>query len=103
MDSLTRPKAVFATDIFYILVSFCSKASIAFLYLRLNQIRAHSLAVWAILGACAFWAVLSIMLLSIRCHVGHPWATWDLQCSNFVRQSAVRALSTRKAHANHRR
>lgn len=77
-------QAVFAADIFYIIVSFCSKASLAFLYLRLTQIRAFFLAIWGILGTCAVWAVMSIMIVSIGCHVGDPWATWDTQCANFV-------------------
>jgi hypothetical protein len=45
-EVLTENKqAVFAANIFYIIVSFslCSKASLVFLYLRLTQIRAHSL------------------------------------------------------------
>jgi hypothetical protein len=87
-EALTGIKqAVFAADILYIIVSFCSKASLAFLYLRLTQIRAHFLAVWGILGTCAVWAVMSIMTVSIGCHVGDPWATWDTQCANFVSTS----------------
>jgi hypothetical protein len=87
-EALTGNKqGVFATDILYIIVSFCSKASLAFLYLRLTQIRAHFLAVWGILGTCAGWAVMSVMVLSIGCHVGDPWATWDTQCANFVSTS----------------
>ena len=85
---LTQNKqAAFAADIFYIIVLFCSKASLAFLYLRLTQMRAHTLASWGILGTCAVWAVMSIMILSIGCHVGDPWATWDTQCANFVSTS----------------
>jgi hypothetical protein len=84
-EALTGIKqAVFAADILYIIVSFCSKASLAFLYLRLTQIRAHLLAIWGILGTCAVWAVMSIMTVSIGCHVGDPWVTWDTQCANFV-------------------
>jgi hypothetical protein len=49
--------------------------------------RAHTLASWGILGTCAVWAVMSIMILSIGCHVGDPWATWDTQCANFVSTS----------------
>lgn len=87
-EALTGIKqAVFAADILYIIVSFCSKASLAFLYLRLTQIRAHCLAIWGILGTCAVWAVMSIMTVSIGCHVGDPWATWDTQCANFVSTS----------------
>ena len=89
-EVLTQNKqAVFAADIFYIIVSFFSKASLAFLYLRLRltQMRAHTLASWGILGTCAVWAVMSIMILSIGCHVGDPWATWDTQCANFVSTS----------------
>lgn len=80
-------QAVFAADILYITVSFCSKASLAFLYLRLTQIRVHFLAIWGILGTCAVWAVMSIMTVSIGCHVGDPWVTWDTQCANFVSTS----------------
>lgn len=87
-EALTGNKqAVFAADIFYISVSFCSKASLAFLYLRLTQIRAHFFAIWGILGTCAVWAVMSIMIVSIGCHVGDPWVTWDTQCANFVSTS----------------
>jgi hypothetical protein len=84
-----KQQAVFAADIFYIAVSFCSKASLAFLYLRLTQIRAHLLAIWGILGTCAVWAVMSIMIVSIGCHVGDPWVTWDTQCANFVSTSIL--------------
>jgi hypothetical protein len=77
-------QADFANDIFYILVLYLSKCSLGLLYLRLTPAKGHTLAAWSIIAGSTVWAVMSVMLISIRCHVGNPWASWGTECTNFV-------------------
>ncbi|EXJ94614.1 hypothetical protein A1O1_03010 [Capronia coronata CBS 617.96] len=62
-------KYYYANDFLYLAVLVFSKAAVGCLFLRLTRQRAHIRAIWAILGSCAAWFVLSILLISI----GSSW------------------------------
>jgi hypothetical protein len=59
------PQYYYANNFLYLVVLLFSKAAIGFLFLRLTLKRGHVIAIWSILGLCAGWFVLSILLISI--------------------------------------
>ncbi|EXJ88941.1 hypothetical protein A1O3_02005 [Capronia epimyces CBS 606.96] len=60
-------KYYFANDFLYLVVLFFSKAAVGSLFLRLTRQRGHVRWIWSILGLCAAWIVLSVLLISIGC------------------------------------
>ena len=63
---------------------FFSKCAVLLLCQRLTPKKGHWVAIWAILGLSACWAVSSILLLTIQCNTTHPWAAIAEQCTNLV-------------------
>jgi len=87
-------KAAYVADFLYIITLFFSKASTAFLFLRLTPGRGHSIAIWSTISLCVTWAFISILLIAIRCHPKNPWLDTSASvCSNlFARWQFIAAL-----------
>jgi hypothetical protein len=87
-------QASYITDILYIITLFFSKASTAFLFLRLTPGRGHSIAIWSTISLCVIWAFISILLVAIRCHPKAPWldTTMPMCSSLFARWQFIAAL-----------
>lgn len=87
-------QAAYTTDILYIITLFFSKASTAFLFLRLTPGKGHSIAIWSTICLCVTWAFISILLVAIRCHPKAPWldSTIPMCSSLFARWQFIAAL-----------
>lgn len=76
---------MFVSDIFYIITMWLTKCSIAFLFLRLSPDKRHNLASYIVLGASTIFMVVSVMVVTLRCNLAHPWIfVNDRLCNDVV-------------------
>jgi hypothetical protein len=73
----------YVVDIFYIIVLFCSRASIIFLLERLQGLRQRP--IWiSSLGVLTLWFIASVFAVSLKCNLSHPWIQYNVQCTGLV-------------------
>ncbi|MCJ1311736.1 hypothetical protein MMC25_005409 [Agyrium rufum] len=83
-------KAVYASDVLYIIALYFAKCSVAYLFLRITPYRSHSIASWGSIVLTSVWAVASICLITIQCNPTHPLQNLDGQCKHlFVRWAII--------------
>jgi len=71
----------------YIVAVWLSKASTAFLLLRLSPNRHHILASKIVAVITAVTAVASVLAVALRCNLSHPWLNINShqgQCAGLV-------------------
>ncbi|KAK2753784.1 hypothetical protein FQN55_000147 [Onygenales sp. PD_40] len=74
-------KATYAVDILYVVTHCLSKCSAAIFYLRISPNRTHFIIVWVLVGVATIWALISVILLALRCDNSHPWIDINGSCS----------------------
>ncbi|MCJ1405364.1 hypothetical protein MMC11_008591 [Xylographa trunciseda] len=79
---LELQEAAYASNIFFILILYLSKASVVLLILRLTRDARHRRTCTKILAGITLWAVAAIFMITLQCDLNNPWITSDGQCSN---------------------
>lgn len=82
-------KALYGDNILYIIAMFLSKFSVALLCQRLSPRRDIGMVIWGTMGGLALFALVSILLVTIRCNPLHPWIDLAAQCSSLVCQPSI--------------
>ncbi|KAF2255633.1 hypothetical protein BU26DRAFT_557142 [Trematosphaeria pertusa] len=68
VDQLVKiRKSVLASDLFYIIVLFCSKASCGFFLLWLTPYKTHRKLVWGLIATEIVWVTTSLFVEGFRC------------------------------------
>ncbi|OQO01893.1 hypothetical protein B0A48_12366 [Cryoendolithus antarcticus] len=83
-SSLTSAeKVTYASDIFYVVALYLSKAAVLFLLLALSREKAHELLMYGALGLCGVGLVASVVMAGIGCDLTRPWASITTECTSY--------------------
>lgn len=82
---LTASQAVYIAELLYIVTLFLSKCSGALFYLRITPTGITFSVVWLLVILSAIWAIVSLLLVGIRCNMDEPWMDITIKCSRMVR------------------
>ncbi|KAH6721030.1 hypothetical protein BKA61DRAFT_699310 [Leptodontidium sp. MPI-SDFR-AT-0119] len=86
-------KAIYASEILYIITIWLTKCSVAFLFIRLSPDRRHTLASYTILGASTIFMFISVLIVSLRCELSQPWIFVESKCPHlFARWQTVAGM-----------
>ncbi|KAG4415819.1 hypothetical protein IFR04_011053 [Cadophora malorum] len=86
-------KAIYASELLYLITLWPSKCSVAFLFIRLSPVKRHNLASYSILGLSTIFMFISVLIISLRCEVAQPWIYIAASCSHFyARWQTVAAM-----------
>lgn len=83
-------QVIYTTDLLYIVVLYLTKCSAALFYLRISPSRPLFRAVMTMVGLSTAWAVVSILIVALRCHPSHSWVDIITRCPELVRDLNVR-------------
>lgn len=64
-------QAMFASDLFYIIILLLSKASCEFFIIWLTPYKTHKKIVWVLFGASVVWATTSLSVEAFRYPTDH--------------------------------
>jgi len=83
-QSLVKVQQIqYATDIFYIICLYVSRASVLLLFKRLQSANKNLL--WHIsLGILTAWAIACIFVVTLKCNLSHPWLQYGTQCTGLL-------------------
>jgi len=78
-------KIQYATDIFYIVILYLSRASIIFLLERLQGLGLKP--IWKIsFAVLSLWFVASVFAVALKCDLSQPWIEYNAQCSGLLQR-----------------
>ncbi|KAK0113952.1 hypothetical protein ONS95_014197 [Cadophora gregata] len=85
-DSQLLPlhKAIYSSEILYIITLWLTKCSVALLFIKLSPDKRHSLASYSILGASTVFMVISVLTVSLRCDLAQPWIFIGATCTHVL-------------------
>lgn len=81
---LMRTQLAYAADIFYIITLYAFKCCVVLFFKRISPHRGHAIVAWAVLSACLTFAVISVLLVALRCDISHPWLQYSQTCSGLA-------------------
>jgi hypothetical protein len=73
----------YATDLFYIIILYLSRASIICLLERLQGLGLKPIWKYS-LAVLSLWFVASVFAVSLKCDLSQPWIEYNAQCSGLV-------------------
>ncbi len=76
-DISTIQKSLYASQILYIASLGLTRLSSAFFVTRLSRHEQHKLIARGWLVLCVIWTIASILVISFRGNLAHPWSTVD--------------------------
>ncbi|KAH8602282.1 hypothetical protein B0O99DRAFT_648094 [Bisporella sp. PMI_857] len=83
----------YTSTLFFILSLGLSKASVAFLLLRLTPQKHHRQAFYTIVALIAVWTVASTFALALQCDLARPWILIQQKCPGmFLRWKVISAF-----------
>ncbi|OGE54603.1 hypothetical protein PENARI_c006G03754 [Penicillium arizonense] len=78
----TYSKALYASQLFSVLVLACSKSAVVLLVLSLKPFERISAACKITLGLIGAWALAALVALGVQCDQPHPWSFSPERCLN---------------------
>ena len=78
---LTYSQLGFAADVLFLTTLYTSKCCVVMFFKRISPSRTDAIFAWAVLGMCLIFAVVSILVVSLRCNLSQPWIIYVKSCS----------------------
>lgn len=83
---LIRQQLNYASNLFYILALYASKACVVLLFKRISSGIVHKKIAWVALGVVTTTGVISLFLCALRCDLSEPWIQFGDQCDSLYAQ-----------------
>ncbi|KAH7383048.1 hypothetical protein BKA64DRAFT_749130 [Cadophora sp. MPI-SDFR-AT-0126] len=77
---LPMQKAIYSSELLYIITLWFTKCSVALLFIRLSPNKWHNLASYSILGISTVFMLISVFIVSLRCDLTQPWIFIGASC-----------------------